>query len=166
MNNKKKILTIDPGTKYIGFALLEGRALIHYGVKTLQYQNEVLKQGKRIILRLIHDFHPDVMIVEKTFFGKNRNAKILNSLTRMIVHLGRKDRLVVSSIATNSVRKVVCDNGEASKDDVARAVVVRFPELKPYLTSNRRWKELYYRNMFDAVALGVAAEKDRKLLVQ
>jgi len=31
----KRILAIDPGTKYIGFALIEGEKLIHYGVKTI-----------------------------------------------------------------------------------------------------------------------------------
>ncbi len=159
MKKTKKILAIDPGTKHLGFALFEGGALIHYGVKTIpegKPSQNCLIQGKGIVSRLIEDFNPHVLIVEKTFFGNNKDSKTLNSLTEQIRRIGAKHRLEVHSIATNSVRKIVCGNGEASKDDVARVMVSKYPELRPYLTSDRRWKEEYYRNMFDAVALGLA----------
>jgi len=60
------------------------------------------------------------------------------------------------------VRKAVCGNGAASKEEVARAIVLKFPQLKPYLTSDKRWKEKYHRNMFDAVALTIVAEQLEK----
>ena len=53
------------------------------------------------------------------------------------------------------VRKFVCGNGRASKDDVARVLVVRFPELRVFLTQDRKGKVRYHQNMFDALALGV-----------
>lgn len=40
---------------------------------------------------------------------------------------------------------------------VAREIAKRYNELTPYLNSDRNWKEEYYHNIFDAVALGVAA---------
>ena len=155
----RRILAIDPGTRYIGFALLEGSKLIHYGVKTIlsaRQKAETLRLGKEIVSRLIADYRPEILVVEKTFFGNNRDSVLLNTFARQIQTLGKKQGLKVVSIAANSVRKVICGNGAANKDDVARVMVLRFPELKPYLTSNRRWKERYYRNMFDAVALGIA----------
>lgn len=161
MKNKKRILAIDPGTRYIGFAFLEGPNLIHCGVKTIpsiKRGSEMLRLGREFITRMISDYHADILVVEKTFFGNNRHSVLLNTFARQIYLLGKKKGLTVLSIAANTVRKAICTNGAASKDEVANAIALRFPELKPYLTSNRRWKERYYRNMFDAIALGVVNE--------
>ena len=157
--NSIRVLGIDPGTKYIGFALLEGDKLIHYGVKTVPELNsfdEMLNEGKRIVSRLMDDFQPNVLVVEKTFFGNNKDSVLLNTFTAQIRRIGKKKGLKVISIATNTVRKAVCGNGAASKEDVARAIVLKYPQLKPYLTSDKRWKEKYHRNMFDAIALGLS----------
>jgi Holliday junction resolvasome RuvABC endonuclease subunit len=73
-----------------------------------------------------------------------------------------KQNLQVKELATNTVRKALCGNGAASKKEVARVVASRYPELKSYLTSDRRWKEKYYFNMFDAVALGLVTPYSHK----
>ena len=161
MQSKGKILAIDPGTRNIGFALLDGGELVHYGVRTIRRvksPHEKLREGRKLILRLINDFGPQTLVVEKTFFANNRNSALLNVFADEIEAIGRRKRLRVRSLAANSVRKLICGNGAASKDDVARAVVSHYPELRPFLTSDRRWKERYHRNMFDAVALATAAK--------
>jgi Holliday junction resolvasome RuvABC endonuclease subunit len=161
LGEKQKILAIDPGTRNIGFAFLDKGALVHYGVKTVRRMKSPhgkLKEGRKIVLRLINDFRPCSLVVEKTFFANNRNSALLNVLADEIKAVGKRKGLKVESLAANSVRKMLCGNGRATKDDVARELVSRYPELKPYLTSDRRWKERYHRNMFDAVALAIAAK--------
>ena len=159
MRNNKRILAIDPGTRDIGFALFDRGELVHYGVKTIRRQrkssHQKLKDGRKIVLRLINDFRPQTLVVEKTFFANNRNSALLNVFADEIKAVGKRKGLQVQSLAANSVRKMLCGNGRATKDDVARELVDRYPELRPYLTSDRRWKERYHRNMFDAVALGM-----------
>ncbi|MGD0036402.1 MAG: crossover junction endodeoxyribonuclease RuvC [Bacteroidota bacterium] len=158
--NSKRILGIDPGTKYIGFALMESEKLIYYGVKTiprLKTSKATLEEGKRIVSRLMDDFRPNILVVEKTYFANNKNSILLNTFTAQIRRIGKGKGLEVLSIATNTVRKAVCGNGAASKDEVAKAIVARYPQLKPYLTSDKKWKEKYHRNMFDAVAIGLAS---------
>jgi Holliday junction resolvasome RuvABC endonuclease subunit len=162
--NTERILAIDPGTRNIGFALLDKGQLVHYGVKTIRQMNsphEKLREGRKIVLRLINDFRPEILVVEKTFFANNRNSVLLNVFADEIKAVGKRKDLRVQGLAANSVRKLICGNGRASKDEVAREVVSRYPELKPYLTSDRRWKERYHRNMFDAVALGLAENMRR-----
>jgi Holliday junction resolvasome RuvABC endonuclease subunit len=156
--NNQRILAIDPGTKYIGFALLEKEKLVHYGVKTiprLQTSKETLKEGKRIVSRLMDDFRPDILVVEKTFFANNKDSVLLNTFTAQIRRIGKRKGLKTASIATNTARKHVCGNGAASKEEVAQVIALKYPQLKPYLTSDRKWKEKYHRNMFDAVALAI-----------
>lgn len=158
--NNSKILAIDPGTREMGLAFLEGGKLIYYGVKTIKKKkspHEALKEGRKIILRLIKDFKPKVIVVEKAFFSNNRNAALLNVFVDEIRAIGRRKGLKVMSFAPSTVKKAICGNGRASKREVARVIVSKYPELKVYLTQDRAWKEEYHQNMFDAVALGMMA---------
>ncbi len=153
----QKVLAIDPGTRHLGIAFFDGKDLIYHGVKTIRKMNsahDTLKEGRKIISRLIHDFKPTTLVVEKTFFSNNRNSALLNVFADEIKVIGKKKGLKVFAYAANTVRKSICGNGAASKDEVAKVVVSYYPELRPYLTSDRKWKEKFHRNMFDAVALG------------
>jgi crossover junction endodeoxyribonuclease RuvC len=158
MSKNKKILAIDPGTRELGIALLQGGRLLYHGVETVKKKkspHETLKEGRKIILRLINDFKPQVMVVEKTFFANNRNSALLNVFFDEIKAVGKRKGLKVISYAPNTVKKRICGNGRASKEDVAKVIVSKYPELKVYLTQDRKWKAAYHWNMFDAVALGV-----------
>ena len=117
--------------------------------------HETLREGRKAILRLINDFRPQVLAVEKTFFANNRNAALLNVFADEIQAIGKRKGLRVVGYAPNTVKKYICGNGRASKEEVARAVIARYPELKVYLTQDRKWKGAYHQNMFDAVALGM-----------
>jgi crossover junction endodeoxyribonuclease RuvC len=155
-----RILAIDPGTREMGVALLQDRELIYHGVKTIKKgltPHEKLKKGRKTVLRLITDFKPDVLVVENTFFVSNKNAALLNVFADEIKTIGKRKGLRVVSFAPNTVKKSICGNGRASKAEVARVVISRFPELKVFLTQDRAWKERYHQNMFDAVALGMLA---------
>ena len=156
--NHSKILAIDPGTRHMGVAFLEEGRLIYYGVKVVKKKkspHETLKEGRKIILRLIKDFKPDVLVFEKTFFVNNRSASLLNVFVDEIKAIGKRKGLRVLSYAPSTVKKYTCGNGRASKKEVAKVLVAKYPELKVYLTQDRAWKEQYHQNMFDAVALGM-----------
>jgi len=153
-----KILAIDPGTREIGIAFLEEGKLIYYGVKIIgkrKSPSEALKEGRKIVLRLIMDFKPKTLVLEKAFFANNRSAALLNVFVDEIRAIGRRKGLKVMSFAPSTVKKFICGNGRASKKEVARVIVSKYPELKVYLTQDRAWKEQYHQNMFDAVALGM-----------
>lgn len=156
----KRILAIDPGTHYIGVAVLDATKLAYYGVKTLSKRkspHDLLSEGRKAIRSLIRDFKPGKLVIEKTFFANNRNSALLNVFADEICLIGRKSKIEVQAMAANTVRKIVCKKGTATKQEVTMEVIRRFPELLPYLSSDRKWKEEYFYNMFDAVALGVAS---------
>jgi len=158
IKNNSKILAIDPGTREMGIAFIDGGKLIYHGVKIIKKRkspHEVLKEGRKIVLRLIKDFKPKTLVLEKAFFANNRSVALLNVFVDEIKAIGRRKRLKVMSLAPSTVKKAICGNGRASKREVARVIVSKYPELKVYLTQDRAWKELYHQNMFDAVALGM-----------
>lgn len=159
-----RILSIDPGTRFMGVALLENGTPLHVGVKTIKKgmsPHETLKAGRKIVLRLIKAYRPQILAVEKTFFANNRNSSLLNVLGDEIMAIGKRKKLKVISYAPNTIRKAICGNGRAKKEDVAKVLVARFPELKVFLTQDRKWKERYHQNMFDALALAVLVAKSK-----
>ena len=155
-----RILAIDPGTRFMGVAFLDKGRLIYHGVKIIKKgssPNDNLQYARRIILRLIKDFKPQILVVEKAFFANNRNAALLNVLIDEIKDIARRKQLKLVSYAPSSLKKFITGNGWASKEQVAMAIVSKYPQLKVYLTQDRAWKERFHQNMFDAVALGIMA---------
>src|SRR5512135_2366091 len=111
-----RILSIDPGTRYMGVALLENGSPLHVGVKTIKKgmsPHETLKAGRKIVLRLIRDYRPHALAVEKTFFANNRNSSLLNVFGDEIKSIGKRKKLKVISFAPNTIRKAICGNGRA-----------------------------------------------------
>jgi len=159
LKKKVKVLAIDPGTKYMGVALLEGKKLIHHRVSVISEKSPrgKIKAGKKLILRLIEDFNPDVLVVERSFFGKSCRSSLLNVLVKKIEDIGRRYMLEVLSYAPTTVRKFICGNGWADKKALSQVVVAKYPELRIFMTQDKKWKERYHQNMFDAVALGLMA---------
>jgi len=162
MPHKKtaRILAIDPGTRHMGVAVLEGKELVYHGVETIRNRrppHQRLRECRRRVIRLVNDFRPNLLAIEKPFFANNRNVALLNVLVDEIRALARRQRLPLLGFAPSTVKKHICGNGRASKKEVARVVVAKYPELKVYLTQDRAWKEIYHQNMFDAVALGMMA---------
>ena len=118
---KTRILAIDPGTRYMGYALLEGGKPVYYGVKVIKtrdrFPHERLKEARAVILALIQDFRPRILAIEKTFFSNNRNVALLNVLFEEIKAIGRRKGLKVISLAPSTIKRNVWGNGRARKWD-------------------------------------------------
>ncbi|GAH10598.1 unnamed protein product, partial [marine sediment metagenome] len=131
--NNSKILAIDPGTREMGIAFFEKGKLIYYGVKVIKKRkspHETLKEGRKIILRLIRDFKPRLLVVEKAFFAQSRNLALLNIFVDEIKAIGKRKKLKFISYAPNTLKKFICGNGRASKKEVATVIVSNILNLK------------------------------------
>ena len=98
IQNSTRILAIDPGTREMGFADLQGCALIDHGLKVIKRggsPQETLHCGMVIDAGLIEDFRPEVLMIEQTFVGRNRNAAPLKVFADEIKALTKCSRLEV-----------------------------------------------------------------------
>jgi crossover junction endodeoxyribonuclease RuvC len=157
-----KILAIDPGTREIGVAVLDGQQLVYYGVKTVQGRRspaEVLRRVQKITSDLIERFRPNCLAIEKMFLLQ-KSASLLVVAAEEVKATAHQHGLAVYEYAPTLVRKMVCRSGRATKAEAAKVVTSQFPELRPYLEQRTKWETLYYANMFDAIAIGVAAYMD------
>src|SRR5581483_10816346 len=77
--NRMKILAIDPGTREMGVAVLDGQQLVYYGVKTIRGRrtpSEVLRRIQKITASLIMRYRPTCLAVEKMFLAQ-KSASLL-----------------------------------------------------------------------------------------
>lgn len=164
-------LGIDPGTRYLGFALVRGPVLLEYGVRELRNGErpyDVIGQARRVVLRLIALHSPQVVAIEAPYLLATPRAAVLSTITQEIHQRALETGSEVQEIRPEAVRLALTGNPKATKYEVAQWLArERFPELaalvpkKPkvpalWLTSRER----YWLHMFDALSLAVAARVD------
>lgn len=158
MIRKINLIAIDPGHREFGYAHFEGDELVDYGVKSLRRHRPArnpLVVLKSAIQRFIVEKNPDIMVIEKNSFGHiNQNQPVMKVIA-VIRRIAAAHAVPVAEFAPNTVRKEICGDGRATKGIVSKIISSRFPELTAYRESNRKWRERYYHNMFDAVACGL-----------
>jgi Holliday junction resolvasome RuvABC endonuclease subunit len=156
-----RILAIDPGTRELGVAVLEGAELLYYAVKTIrnrQTPKQVLEAATGIIKRHVADYQPETLAIEKLFLV-HKSAALLLVVTEQIKATARKQGLNIYEYVPTAVRRHICKNGKATKQATAQVVASRYVELARYLQGRSKWEELYYANMFDAIAVGLTCHQ-------
>jgi crossover junction endodeoxyribonuclease RuvC len=151
------ILALDPGLRDLGYAVLAGPKLVASGVRPLRLlpRAERLREARRLVRSWVTAFHPQVVVLEATYGHPVPGFAALDRLAGAVRKIARMKRLVVASYPPQTVRKALVGNGWATKRELASAIAIHFPSLRLYLTADRRWKERYFLNMFDAVALAL-----------
>ena len=158
MINKHSFIAIDPGHREVGYAHFDGDELVDYGVKSLRRSKPKLSPYdvfESVLIRFIKEKSPAAIALEKNSFSKiNQNLPVMK-IIKMVQDIAQAHNIPVYKYAPNTIRKEVCNDGRATKREVAKIISAMIPELAVYQESNRRWRERYYQNMFDAVACGL-----------
>ena len=151
------ILALDPGLRDLGYAVLRGRRLVTSGVLGLRRtpKDERLATARKHLRSWMRTHQPDVVVVEKTYRHPVPWLDQLHQLSRSARNLATRQHAEFAMYSPQRVRATVAGNGKAKKPEVAIAVAHRFPSLRVYLTQDRRWKEIFWQNMFDAIALAI-----------
>lgn len=165
MKKEEKIIAIDPGTRYQGIAVFQGKELIFSSVKILQAKGsrrKRLQEVEKTFSSLLEDYAPNVLVIERPFPFWAEQSRFLEAIIDEIKRLARKEKIRVHEFSALAVRKVICGDDRATKKDVAELVASIYPELKSRLNQKRRSRELYWGHMFDAVGLGVCYLKRQR----
>ena len=131
-------LGIDPGTAICGYGLVEqsrGRLIAKkFGVITTSPQARMQDRLLKIyneLDALIKNFQPEVVGVEKLFFGKNATTAIPVGQARGVVLLcAAQNNLDVVEITPNEVKMSITGYGGATKEQVIYMVtkILNLPE--------------------------------------
>ncbi|HZS09352.1 MAG TPA: crossover junction endodeoxyribonuclease RuvC [Blastocatellia bacterium] len=155
--NSPKVLAIDPGTRHLGVVVLSTSQLLYFGIKTFrrpQPPHERLAEIAHCIRSLIGEHRPAALAIEQTSLVQ-KNATLLNVAAAEIKCTAQAEGLPVYEYAPAEARRVLCEDGRATKHKVVQVLAGRFPELARLLNNQTKWEELYWVRMFDALAVGV-----------
>jgi crossover junction endodeoxyribonuclease RuvC len=124
---KYRIIGVDPGTNFLGYAILEvnNKALSLVSMSTLALshlddQNEKLKRIFEKMDWAIKTFEPDQMSIEQPFYGKNIQSMLkLGRAQGVAMAAAIHNNIPVVEYLPKVVKKSVVGNGNAAKEQVA-----------------------------------------------
>jgi len=130
MKGPRAIVGIDPGSRRTGYALVrfEGRRLTHaqVGVWSAGTGRDKAASLARLAGEAetwLRGTDPDVAAVESTFHHRNARSALVLAEARgaLLATLGRLG-IEVAPYAPATVKKTICGNGSADKQQVRRAL--------------------------------------------
>lgn len=152
-----RILAIELRHRTIGIAVLEReRNLVHSGVRTFRTRRRLVE----IIALFITSYVPYAIVLKRGDHRIRRHRRDVASSVRAIRRECTRGALPFHTLDVHEVRCAFQISSRGSKEAVARAVAVIFPELKwklPPTRHKRSWvHEGWNMPAFDAVATGLA----------
>ena len=151
------LLALDPGLRELGFAVFAGGRLADRGVLSLRSlpQSRRLPEARRQLRQWVRSYRPRALAIEQTHRHPVPWLDDLYRLVRSAILLADRRGIRLATYSPQTIRKTVVGNGWATKREVAQVVAARYPALRIYVTQDRKWKERYWQNMFDAIALAL-----------
>src|SRR2546427_8424065 len=104
------ILGIDPGTRYIGFAILKGMHLLDYGVHTLRNGRrpyDLLGQARAHVLASIRDHLPMIVAIEEPLLLPTKRAALVSAIAQELHERARELGIRVVEITPRKAREIV-----------------------------------------------------------
>lgn len=120
------ILGIDPGTAICGYGIVENNqgnlTALTYGAITTNSKARMQDRLEKIydnLNSLIKEYQPEIMGIEKLFFGRNTTTAIPVGQARGIVLLAAvKNQVEIIERTPNEIKQSVTGYGGASKEQV------------------------------------------------
>lgn len=167
------ILGLDPGTRFLGAAVLRGNKLSAYAVHELKNGDqayEAIGQARRVVFGYIEQHAPEIVAIEAPYLIATKRGAMLTTLAQELHGRAEDLGLTVLELSPEAVRRVVVGNTRATKIDVATALVASgFGELrhlvpkKPVRSAlGLRPRDRYWLHMFDALSLAVSGREEAK----
>jgi Holliday junction resolvasome RuvABC endonuclease subunit len=162
------ILGLDPGTRFLGAAVLRGRELLAYGVHELKNGTrpyDVIGEARRVVFRYIEMHEPQVVAIEAPYLIATPRGAVLTTLAHELHERAKDLGLEVVELSPEKVRQAITGNARATKYEVAQHLGKNaFPELEALVPRKPKtpalWlssRERYWLHAFDALALAVAS---------
>jgi len=156
-----RILAIDPGCRYLGVAVLEGNALVYWGVKELGHEplpRRLLIIGKQVVLTLIEKFEPKMLVVEKPNLTSSKMAASnLKIFCKRLRYVSKRSGMTFYAYTSKQAKELFVGGGKITKREMTLALASWYPELRSRVPRRRRPGDPEDRRqkMFDAVAFGL-----------
>ena len=153
-----RVVAVDPTPRGLGFAILEGPScLVDWGMTDVRMKSKHHASLGRLDT-LIDRYHPEVLVLEDWRRPECRRCPRVKQLLRHLARFAARRGLRTFTVSRPLLRQTFADLDRLTKDELARAIVMRFPELEIWLPPHRKpWMSEDHRMaIFDAAAFGMA----------
>jgi len=149
-----KTIGINPGTRYIGYAVFYDSELRDWGVKNIDGKLSKAKMAKIIAFMsdLIGQHKPDVLSIKS--LHPSRSSLNLDRLVGKIKESAKKKRIKTRQYTIKELETFFYRDGRINKVALAEKVAEKYPVLSHELNREESIRNPYYIRMFEAVALG------------
>jgi transcriptional regulator with XRE-family HTH domain len=156
-----RVLGLDPWTRGIGYAVLDGHHLVKCGIRypgRVPLSLRLREQGRRILADLLVQYRP--VIVALPALDTTRSDYV-RQFARSTTALARRQGLTVHIVTREDVEEVL-GRERSNKHELALAVGEMFPELRDKVPPPRKiWQPQDIRvSMFCAVGLALAGARN------
>ena len=159
-----RTLALDPGTREMGYAVLESTDLLYFGVHTFPHHcaaRRLCTEGQAFVQGLLDAYAPQLLVIEKTWYVKSTRSTRLHVFVEAMEDFAQHEGLLVRTYTPRMVKKMICGRGDATKRALAETLIrQRYDFLATYLQRDLRTRDKYWQSMFDAVALGLTGYED------
>lgn len=149
-----KILAVNPGSRYLGFAVFCGPDLQDWGIKTIRGSspNEKLKAVDTILHAFIEQYGINVMALKALHTA--RSSVLLERLVASIKKLAERYDLKLFRYSLGTIRSFFSETQKVTKARMAEHISQKYPFLIHDLEKEKANLNPYHMRMFEAVALG------------
>src|ERR1041384_7216621 len=113
-----RVFAVDPYTRGIGFAVLEGRnKLIDWGLKEARVEKHV--RCLRLTEDLIDKYQPDVVVFEDIHDENCRRCSRVRELIQAIERLTKEKKVEASSFSCRAIQSVFSTSQDVTKQEIA-----------------------------------------------
>ena len=93
-----RTLALDPGTREMGYAVLESTDLLYFGVHTFPHRcsaRRLCAEGQRFVEGLIDGYAPQLFVIEKTWYAKSKRSSRLHVFVEAMEGVAARQGLIV-----------------------------------------------------------------------
>ena len=155
-SSKNVILGIDPGLKRIGFGVISRQGgsfsflaagLLIPETKRALVKTQLFLTASQHLRKLIQKFKPQLLAIEKIYFGQNTSSALgVSELRGVLLFLAAEHNLPVQELSPTEIKFLVCGYGRADKQSVRK--MVGYNLILP--------TELRSKDAVDALAIALA----------
>jgi len=162
------VLGIDPGTRFIGIAVIQGKSLLDFSVHEIRNGTrpyDLIGQARSTVLRYLERFGPRVVAIEAPYMIATKRGALLSTIAQELHERSLELGIQVREVSPEEVRERLTGNPRATKIDVAEALVGegfevlrRFVPKRPAKSAlGLRPRDKYWLHAFDALGLAVSS---------
>ena len=151
-----RIIGINPGTRYLGIAVLDGSELLDWRIKALEgkWSKEKMSKAIRIISELIEKYKSNFLAIKK--LHPSRRSQ---NLARLVIHIkefSKRKGLRIFQYSIKDLGGFFIPEKKQNKKNLAEAIVSGYPALFHELQKEKSNRNFYYIRVIEATALAAA----------